>query len=274
MAFQLYNHRRDPRSSTLLAGPFLGEFGWELFCWQGRLRRLAKQYQHTYVLCRQGHETLYSDFATVNQYPSGESEGYRCHGIDVIPANTCLAYYDWKWRGNTARLQQANFLEQDFVRLGAGDCPRQFDVLIHARARSWRSRHNWPAQHWHQYVRRLVADGLTVGHIGRTGSAEDLTDAGSTSVMDIPLAQLAVQLRSGTRLLVGTSSGPMHLASLCGCPHLVLSDDRNYQRYQTDWNPFDTRVYFSNGGWQPTVDLLYNETIAALDILRQPVAVR
>ena len=28
----------------LLAGPWVGEFGWELFCWQGFLRKLSKQY--------------------------------------------------------------------------------------------------------------------------------------------------------------------------------------------------------------------------------------
>ncbi len=33
----------------LLAGPWVGEFGWELFCWQGHLRRISKNYNKTIV---------------------------------------------------------------------------------------------------------------------------------------------------------------------------------------------------------------------------------
>lgn len=33
----------------IYAGPFIGEFGWELCCWQGYLRHLASQGEQTSV---------------------------------------------------------------------------------------------------------------------------------------------------------------------------------------------------------------------------------
>ena len=36
-------------SNQLIAGPFLGEFGWELMQWQGYLRQMSKFYKHVIV---------------------------------------------------------------------------------------------------------------------------------------------------------------------------------------------------------------------------------
>ena len=46
----------------LLAGPWVGEFGWELMGWQARLRFLSKT-SDVIVACQMGHESLYQDFA-------------------------------------------------------------------------------------------------------------------------------------------------------------------------------------------------------------------
>ncbi|GAG44278.1 unnamed protein product, partial [marine sediment metagenome] len=50
-------------SRPIIAGPFVGEFGWELFSWQGYLRGKAKRGQHVFVFCRRGNAYLYKDFA-------------------------------------------------------------------------------------------------------------------------------------------------------------------------------------------------------------------
>lgn len=34
---------------TLLASHWVGEFGWELFGWQGHLRRISKEYDKTNI---------------------------------------------------------------------------------------------------------------------------------------------------------------------------------------------------------------------------------
>jgi len=37
------------KNDCLIAGPFLGEFGWELMQWQGYIRQLSKFYKNTIV---------------------------------------------------------------------------------------------------------------------------------------------------------------------------------------------------------------------------------
>ena len=49
-------------SKHLLAGPWVGEFGWELFVWQAYIRSLSEIYDETYVICRKSSEPLYKDF--------------------------------------------------------------------------------------------------------------------------------------------------------------------------------------------------------------------
>ena len=48
----------------LVAGPFLGEFGWELMQWQGYIRQLSKFYEHVTVYGRSSSAFLYKDFVS------------------------------------------------------------------------------------------------------------------------------------------------------------------------------------------------------------------
>ena len=50
-------------SKILVAGPWIGEFGWELFGWQGYIRAISKNYVRTICISRPGHGVLYTDFA-------------------------------------------------------------------------------------------------------------------------------------------------------------------------------------------------------------------
>lgn len=118
---------------NLIAGPFLGELGWELFCWQGRLRRLAKRYDDVCVMCRPGHEVFYRDFAYTGRLPGGLSEGFTLHDLDVIPTNTRLVDYVATWTDE--QVEASGFTDQDFIRYGdASAALDSFDVVIHARA--------------------------------------------------------------------------------------------------------------------------------------------
>ena len=48
----------------LIAGPWVGEFGWELFAWQAYVRALSRHFPRTLIVCRKTSEALYEDFAT------------------------------------------------------------------------------------------------------------------------------------------------------------------------------------------------------------------
>ena len=50
-------------SKLLIAGPWLGEFGWELFAWHGYVRTLAEHFDETICIARKNSNHLYVDFA-------------------------------------------------------------------------------------------------------------------------------------------------------------------------------------------------------------------
>ena len=58
---------------------------------------------------------------------------------------------------------------------------------------------------------------------------------------------------NNSKIIVGPSSGPMHLATLSGLKHLVWTTDFNISRYTKDWNPFNTDVtLYTEEGWNPS----------------------
>ncbi len=71
---------------TLLAGPWIGEFGWELFGWQGCIRILAKKYDEVIVIGRTGHDFLYGDFADI--YIDFDPKGWECSGSNCFDQKT------------------------------------------------------------------------------------------------------------------------------------------------------------------------------------------
>jgi len=83
---------------------------------------------------------------------------------------------------------------------------------------------------------------------------------------DIPLDQ-TMNLMSSTRLVLGPSSGPMHLASLCGAAHLVWTDRRTFsmgitsrEKYETWWNPLNSKaIVLDADGFDVKVDTVLTE---------------
>ena len=56
----------------LIAGPWVGEFGWELFCWQGVVRKASKDYDAICIIARPGKQAMYidilDDFGNLGMY--------------------------------------------------------------------------------------------------------------------------------------------------------------------------------------------------------------
>ena len=59
----------------LLAGPWVGEFGWELFCWHAYVRALSEHYDETICVSTPHSEFMYKDFCDkfVDFTPDGGS---------------------------------------------------------------------------------------------------------------------------------------------------------------------------------------------------------
>ena len=71
---------------TLIAGPWVGEFGWELFAWQAYVRALSRKFDKTIIICRENSAALYADFANdfIHVNPkTGLADSFFMYGLDT-----------------------------------------------------------------------------------------------------------------------------------------------------------------------------------------------
>lgn len=244
-------------AKTLLVGPWLGEFGWELCQWQGYARKVAKEggYDNVVVSSYPGHEGMYADFMT-KYIPIPEWFLKKKYSSDTLGVRACATFIK-------------NTLVNDVVKL-CGGCDRQ--ILAHnlnialsdqlwanwhldlpvnpklvalvKRDRNFASHRNWRSSNWGALKIRLESLGYEVAFVPCDW-------------------QVSLDIFSRCTLAVGGSTGGMHLASLCGCPHLVWGEDaylRLDTRYKTAWNPLGTPCAVINSPrWNPSVPSVLNE---------------
>jgi len=244
---------------TLFAGPWVGEFGWELFCWQGHLRYLRPNYKKIIVSCREGHEVIYEDFAdeilSVN-ISCEETDMWNCRNYKAptfqevfkrrllknekwIPPNIPIVRYDHRHILDEKPLFK-NFKNQKYFKYG--DKSKNYDIVWHAREtdKSKTGYRNWPLAKWNELA-SFYKDKKTA----TIGTQNSSFMVGGEDLRGISLKKLANVLSSST-LIVGPSSGPIHFASLCGCNQISWYgdpyNDQNKIRFEKDWNPFGTKV--------------------------------
>ena len=260
----------------LLVGPWVGEFGWELFCWQAFMRSFVEDNDISEVVCvtRSGRDLLYEDFAKViNFNPKGNadmfmlkevpvhtheklqelSKGYLEKGFKIMPPQPL------HYKGHPLQTSMGTF-DPSFISYGEKKDACSFDILFHCRSRSFRPGDNWDKESWDALL-ELCAD-YKVACIG--SKEESFSLEGATDLRGVPLRELVDYLAS-SRLIVGPSSGPMHLATLCKCPQLVWSGNpANKIRYEKEWNPFDVKVTYlgeEKGGWNPDPAEVHKEIL-------------
>ena len=250
--------------NLLFAGPWVGEFGWELFCWQAFVRKEARKYERVVVASRPDMEYLYSDFCNefVPHVPnSKETDMYRCKGFVYDGLHE---RYGGRWlcpfRRNVlgyVPIRKAPDIfrtRQRFVRYG--NDTGNSGVLLHARSTTKADTgcRNWPLEKWIELTELI--GGYKLVSIGAKDGA--LHVPGTLDCRGVGLEQLA-NMMCGCVMVVGSSSGPMHFASLCGAPHLVWTGTQyNVRKYKADWNPFDTKVFILSHSWNPEVGIVYD----------------
>ena len=118
-----------------------------------------------------------------------------------------------------------------------------------------RKEDNWSVENWSK-LRDLLGN-KKIACIG-TKQESGIID-GTDDLRDIDIQELLNVMRNST-CAFGPSSGPMHLASLCGLPHVVWSIPQNKVRYEENWNPLKTKILFdSEHDWHPTPEYIYNK---------------
>jgi len=262
----------------LVAGPWSGEFGWELFAWHGYVRALSRHFEKTSVVSRPNSEYLYSDFADKFipfapeggmadsffmhnfDYNSAVKSVVRENNIEMNKDTTLLVPKRIGFPPNThytEAIKLGQFLITPEYRLYGAEAELKYDFIFHIRDRKLRSEDNWIIDNWRK-LRDLLGKDKKIACVGtseQSGIIEDTDD-----LRDISLEKTC-NLLHNAKYAFGPSSGPMHLASLCGCPHIVWSiKDRT--RYTTNWNPLETSVlYLDDEGWHISPERVHKEYI-------------
>lgn len=266
--------KNGKKKKVLFAGPWVGEFGWELLNWQGFVRKISRDYDRIIVSCRKGNEGLYSDFCSefVFHEVSGTAECNVAHDI------TNPSEYDRIIKmvpEDADHLNPMGFqpLErQEFVKLGQIDDSKKFDIIIHPRGRNFGTVRNWDREKWEQLIERCTSAGFSIACIGLTNATLDIDSSlGFQDFRDVSLSE-TLDLFASSKLVVGPSSGPMHLASLCGTSHLVWTDTNKHARGRTNrdkyewwWNPHNTPVtVLDSEGFDPSVETVYSALVTLL----------
>lgn len=260
----IYNNK------ILLAGPWVGELGWELFCWQAHIRWLSKNFDKTIVITRKGNDFLYKDFANEIYFVDAPSSKINMwigqpNQKQLISVMSNLKYTQHLRPFNIGFGIVGNnnftgsdifFNQQKFVKYKSNTLDKTYDIILHPRNKIVGNNRNWTKENFQKLVDLLKNSGYIIGVIG-TDEAYKLD--GVDDYRNRPMED-TVALMTRSKLVIGQSSGPLHLASLSGVPHFVWSDETNRKRYNDFWNPHKTKCYFyNNGGWNPKVENLHNE---------------
>jgi len=261
----------------LVCGPWIGEFGWELFSWQAYCRSVASRFDFVAIVARTGHDYLYSDFCnayfTVDPPPDGVPESFKNSAIDSIVQPDFVLHklaevigkekiesMEWTWMqpsciGNppydhphaSVIINGIGEFKPNYklYRGSLESSDKPVDIIFHARNRQIRSHENWSVSKWSELANTLDPN-LKIGCVGTKNSS--FLIEGTTDYRDLPLKRVTGLLRHAS-CIVGPSSGPMHLAALSGCPQVWWTDNpnKNFPRYMYMWNPFNVASIMASG---------------------------
>ena len=274
-------------SRILLAAPHVGEIGWELMSWQGRVRRMYRRggYDRVVVLGGPGKAAFYDgmplDYRAIDlSHLPGEAyedRRYIGHSKEIVAADELKRLLeplvqnvvaesradgdtvDVLWPEYAGKPCSCDPEHQAFIRYERkiSELPSEPWVVLVQRTRAHGAERNWPAESWVRLARLLADRGV------------------HTTIYPCE-AEAAITMLSGCDLAVGQSTGGLHLAALCGCPTLVWSvqdylmwqwEITNRQRYETWWNPLGSPVVFHEAASLPTPEAAADQIMGALQAI-------
>jgi hypothetical protein len=252
---------------VLVIGPDVGmEFGWKLQ-WQTIARKTATYYDDAYVITTPDCMFMYEDFAR----PYTEmTERYK---PNMFRFDDCDVTYMHPEPNNT---KNAYVAQGKAIRFGEKDARAPQCIVLHARKKN--DGREWPYDTWVTFVEKLKkVVNIPIMDIGTLDASYRFHGVLVGYQSDFGGSH---NILANAKLCIGPSSGAMHLASMCGCPHLVWTDNKkwnlggiagtNRQRYELLWNPLKTKVrVIDQYGWQPEPNIILKETLNFLGELSE-----
>ena len=261
-------------STTQACICYLGEFAYEVM-YAGIARRHGPEYGHLVVATRPDRMAFHLDYASEVIPHSLKCVGMNCTATpETMPSKEAVAAcapaghaiirpIDYGW----------NYLRHgEYIVYGQTVPALEGSIVLHARNRvEYCQERDWTPDNWHRLaglLAREFPDNRLVC-IGSPTAAHAVE--GAVDLRGIPLDKLFNVLHSAN-VFIGQSSGPAHLASHCGCPHIIWCEPGIDGLYQRHWNPHRTWVrtrVFAGDPHKPSYDMVREYVMASLGELRK-----
>jgi len=245
---------------NLLASIWGIEMGWMICTVIPHYRYIASRYDEVIVVGNPEYAYLVEDFATEfipykkktlsdmffkQRYPTKKAK---------LPKKIVNQFPDHQYLyPNKTMCMKSNRKYFQYGEDGEG-----YDIVIHARAENKysQSKLNYNPARYKKILMNIRLHGdYSACSVGTKAYHID----GTSDKRNIPMKELCTILRN-SKVCVGTSSGGMHLAHLCGCPIVVITGNEyqkgikttNRKRYKHQWRAFDTPVKILDvDNWHP-----------------------
>lgn len=265
---------------NLFAGPYTGEFGYELMQWQGFVRARRRHYEQVHVLTYPGRDYLYEGCTVHCHDINLKKAGYWYGRLNPLEARRMahakaaeigLRDYDiFETSLLCTRYHKLLFGRQEFRLFEEPTVtPEIRDVAFHFRAVQKEGpdhAKNYDPSLADELAGLCLKQGLSVicvGHPDYAYCAKGCEDWRRTNLRE------SVAAICSARILAGENSGATHLANLCGRPTILWANDQWRIDYSLRWNPFRVPIYVAaNNTRQPRPAKVCRTIIESLNDLR------
>jgi hypothetical protein len=237
-------------------GPFWGEFGWEVAQWAPYVNAHFNKERGDILRCQPGHAQLYSVEGAIEQ--SHPRPTVRLGGAELPMVPDMLQPWALSHtasdgppplRTHCGVPEIAGKMKPRVVGTAIGRESRY--VVLHCRGINKCEERNLGRSPWDRVVCALNARDIKPVIVG---TPQDYLPKGDLA-HDLrlgPLCDTIFYMRKA-KVVVGASSGPMHLAQACNAPVVVWSGNahKDERRYELTWNHFCSPVDFIATTWKP-----------------------
>ena len=265
------------KKSILIAGPWVNEFGWELMVWQPavRYKRMRDKYEKCYVITFKNHKYLYEDCEVFDhqQQLMDAKFGFTLPSLEMINdlVKKCIAHFNIsepydlfsprQYVSFKSRIKRALKIRDTLHRnfFVSDTNLEDFDIGFHfrsfERAGDIKGK-SFPPDKADQLVSMCLNSHYKVCCIGAPGYSYVPKGAINRQSEDL---EISIRYMSKCRLIVGGSSAPMHLASLCHLPIVIWTGPPfDASRYFKSWNPFNAKVFLvTEQNFNPEINDIY-----------------
>lgn len=254
---------------TLYCHPWVGEFGWELCWWNPMVRYYARQHEHTTIAAPESSHYLY-EFA--DTFIPLETQGItywegrlKCdppivHANFYLDPRTEFARHKSEPERISTKRTWRSLVPDNIVHIADILCAFRPQKIIGKRIIFGKE---YPLTKCQNLVDILMDQGLSVACFG---GLENYCPKGAIDLRGQSLEGQCTAI-AAAKCVIGPSSGPIHLASLCGCPHVTWIASIHHtleDRYKKLWNPFDTPVRFICSGKMPSPDQIVKQMMEVI----------